>query len=84
VSALTDTGKYKLEDIIKEVATGTHYDPMELIPIYDAYNAARLDERCSTSRLRNAIRSRLIEEELFVLVADVTLDENSPVGIDSD
>ena len=84
VPALTDTGKYKLDDIILEVATGTHYDSMELIPIYDAYNAARLDKGCSTSRVLDAIRSRLTEDELLVLVADVTLDENTPVGIDSD
>jgi len=84
VKELTDTGKYKLEDIITEVATGTHYDSSDLIPIYDAYNAARLDKGCSTSRLLDAIRSRLTEDELFALVADVKLDENAPFCIDSD
>jgi len=79
-----DTGKYKLDDIIKEVATGTYYDSSELIPIYDAYNAATLAEGCSAWRLRDAIRSRLTQDNLIDLVADVTLDENAPIWIDSD
>jgi len=81
---MTDTGKYKLEDIITQVATGTHYDSSEPIPVYDAYNAAVLEEGCSASRLRDAIHSRLTQDKLSTLVADVTLDENAPLCIDSD
>jgi len=79
-----DTGKHKLDDIIKEVATGTHYESSELIPIYDAYNAATLNQGGSAWRLRDAIRSRLTQDDLIALVADVTLDENAPLWIDSD
>ena len=41
-----DTGKYKLDDIIKGVMTGMYYDRSALIPIYDAYNAVRLIKLC--------------------------------------
>ena len=37
-----DTGKHKLDDIIKGVTTGMYYDVSVLIPIYTAYNAVVL------------------------------------------
>ena len=82
----TDTGKYKLDDMIEKIATGTLYDPNDLIPIYDAYNAAEhpLEEGCSAWRLRGAIHSRLTRDDLDGKVADVTLDENAPISLDSD
>ena len=80
VSKQDDTGKYSLEEIIEEIATGMDYDP----PIYDAYNAVTLSEECSASKLRDAIRSRLTQDKLFTLVTDVTMDENEPVWIDSE
>jgi len=55
-----------------------------LIPIYDAYNAVTLEEGYSAWNLRDAIRSRLTQDNLIALVADVTLDENEPIWIDSD
>jgi len=79
-----DTGKYKLDEIIEEIVTGMDYDPGELIPIYDAYSAVTLSEGCSAWKLRDAIRSRLTQDDLIPLVADVTLDENEPIWIDSD
>jgi len=79
-----DTGKYSLEEIIEEIAKVMDFEVSALIPIYDAYNAVTLSEECSASKLRDAIRSRLTQDRLFALVADVTLDENVPVWIDSD
>jgi len=60
-----DTGKHKLDDIIKGVMTGMHYERSALIPIYDAYNAVKLTKGCTAWQLRDAIRSRLIQENLI-------------------
>ena len=70
-----DTGKRKLHDIIKRITTGMDYDRTKLIPIYNAYNAVRLAEGCSAIKLREAIRSRLMQENLIPPVAGVSLDE---------
>jgi len=70
-----DTGKHKLDDIIEGVLTGVYYDRSALIPIYDAYNAVQLTPGCTAWQLREAIRSRLIQENLIPLVAVVSLDE---------
>ena len=70
-----DTGKHKLDDIIKGVVTGMYYDRSALIPIYDAYNAVKLTKWCSAWKLREAIRSRLIQDNLIHPVAAVRLDE---------
>ena len=75
---MTDTGKYKVDDIIQKVATGTLYDPNMLVPIYDAYKASNAQAGCTASRLRDAIHSRLTRENLIGLVAADTLDENAP------
>jgi len=79
-----DTGKHKLDDIIEGVSTGMYYEPSALIPIYHAYNAVTLAKGCSASKLRDAFRLRLTQDNLIPLVADVTLDENEPIWIDSD
>ena len=84
VSKQDDTGKYRLEEIIEEIATGMDFEVSALIPIYESYNAVTLSEDCSAGKLRDAIRSRLTQDKLFALVTDVTLDENAPVWIDSD
>jgi len=60
-----DTGKHKLDDIIEGVLTGVYYDRSALIPIYDAYNAVQLTPECTAWQLREAIRSRLIQENLI-------------------
>ena len=60
-----DTGKHKLDDIIKGVMTGMYYERSALIPIYDAYNAVQLTKGCTAWQLRAAIRSRLIQENLI-------------------
>jgi len=70
-----DTGKHKLDDIIKGVMTGMYYDRSALIPIYDAYNAVKLTKWGSAWKLREAIRSRLIQDNLIPPVATVRLDE---------
>ena len=70
-----DTGKYKLDDIIKGVMTGMYYDRSALMPIYDAYNAVKLTKWYLAWKLREAIRSRLIQDNLIPLVAVVRLDE---------
>jgi len=70
-----DTGKHKLDDIIKGVMTGMYYDRSALMPIYDAYNAVKLTKWYLAWKLREAIRSRLIQDNLIPLVAVVRLDE---------
>jgi len=62
VDKLTDTGKYKVEEMIQQIATGTNYECKDLIPILDAYNASDLDEGHTAWRLRAAIRSRLTQD----------------------
>jgi len=62
VDKLTDTGKYKVDDMIQQIATGTNYECKDLIPILDAYNASNLDEGHTAWRLRAAIRSRLTQD----------------------
>jgi len=84
VSKQDDTGKYRLEEIIEEIATDMDFEVSALIPIYESYNAVTLSEECSAWKLRDAIRSRLTQDKLFTLVTDVTLDENEPVWIDSE
>ena len=60
------------------------FEVSALIPIYESYNAVVLAAGCSASKLRDAIRSRLTQDNLFTLVTDVILDENEPVWIDSE
>jgi len=84
VDKLTDTGKYKVDDMIQKVATGAHYDSKDLIPICDAYNASVLEKGSTAWRLRGAIRSRLAQDALDGKVADVTLDANAPISLDSE
>jgi len=73
-----------VDQIIVKIATGMDFDVAALIPIYEFYTAADVSEGHSASKLRDSIRSRLIENQLFHLVTDVTLDENESVVIDSD
>jgi len=84
VSQLDDTGKYRLEEIIEVIATGMDLEVSDLIPIYESYNAVVLAAGRSASKLRDAIRSRLTQDELYALVTDVALDENETILIDSD
>jgi len=60
-----DTGKHKLDNIIEQIMTGMDYNHSALIPIYDAYNAVQLTKGCTAWQLREAIRSRLIQENLI-------------------
>ena len=76
VHKLTDTGKYKVDDMIQKIATGTNYDCKDLIPILVAYNASNLDEGTTTWRLRAAIRLRLTQDAREAKAAAVTLDAN--------
>ena len=43
-----------------------------------------MSEGDSASKLRDAIRKRLLEKDLYDLVTDVALDENETILIDSD
>jgi len=60
------------------------FEVSALIPIYESYNAVVLAAGCSASKLRDAIRSRLTQDELYALVTDVVLDENESILIDSE
>ena len=82
VHKLTDTGKYKVDDMIQKIATGTNYDCKDLIPICDAYNASDLDVGHTAWRLRAAIRSRLSQDAGEGKAAAVTLDANAPISLD--
>jgi len=69
VSLLEDTGKYRLEEIIAEIERGMDFDANALIPIYESYLASNLSDENTASKLRDAIRSRLIEDDLFCLTS---------------
>ena len=58
-----DTGKHNLDEVIEGVLTGTHYDRSALKPIYDAYQSINLAKGCSAWKLREAIGSRLLQED---------------------
>ena len=62
VDKRTDTGPYKVVDMINQIATSKTYECKELIPILDAYNKAQLDKGCTADKLRDAIRSRLARD----------------------
>jgi len=81
VELLEDTGQYSLVEILAKIATGMEFDIDKLIPIYEAF--ANVGEGHS-AKLRDAIGLRLMEKGLFGLVADIALDENVPVVIDTD
>jgi len=81
---LDDTGQHTLDEIIAKIATGTDFEVAELIPIYESYTANNVSEGDSASKLRDAIRKRLLEKDLYDLVTDVALDENESVVSDSD
>jgi len=82
VDKLTDTGKYKVEEMIQQIATGTNYECKDLIPILVAYNASNLDEGTTTWRLRAAIRLRLTQDAREAKAAAVTLDVNVSKNVD--
>ena len=85
VDKLTDTGKYKVEEMIQQIATGTNYECKDLIPILDAYNAATLEKGCTAWRLRDAIRSRLAQDASDAReakAAAVTRDANGSKNVD--
>jgi len=94
VKQLAGTGKYKVDDMIQKIATGTNYDSKALIPICDAYNASVLDVGHTAWRLRAAIRLRLAQDAPDGKVAAVTLDAsvdapdgkdaNAPISLDSE
>ena len=85
VDKLTDTGQYKVADMIHQIATGETYECKDLIPILDAYNAAELDKGCTAGRLRDAIRSRLAQDASDAReakAAAVTRDANGSKNVD--
>jgi len=84
VALLDVTGQHTLEQIIAKIATDMDFQVTALIPIYESYYAADVAAGHSASKLRDAIRSRLIEKQLFDVVTDIALDENESVVIDSD
>jgi len=85
VDKLTDTGQYKVDDMIDQIATGTNYECKDLIPILDAYDAAELDEGCTAWKLRDAIRTRLAQDASDAReakAAAVTRDANGSKNVD--
>ena len=67
VTMLDDTGQHTLDEIIAKIATGTDFEVAELIPIYESYTANNVSEGDSASKLRDAIRKRLQEKDLYDL-----------------
>jgi len=81
VDPLYDTGQYSMEVILEKIATGTDFSMVELIPIYKAFSQVGAGH---SAQLRDAIGSRLQQEDMFGLVSDVALVAPESVEMEPD
>jgi len=73
VDGLNDTGAHSLAEILVKIETGTDFDTKALVPIYEAYSAAKLGAGTS-AKLRDAIGLRLEKAQLAPVVIDLDSD----------
>jgi len=82
VDPRSDTGTHKVEDMIRQIATGKTFQCTDLIPILDAYNACDLKKGHTAWDLRTALRSRLTKDATETKAAAVARDTNGSNDVD--
>ena len=68
-----DTGAHSMEEVLAKIETGTDFDVEALLPIYEAYCAAKVGDGTSAT-LRDAIGLRLGKAKLEPVVIDLDTD----------
>jgi len=64
-----DTGAHSMEEVLAKIETGTDFDVEALLPIYEAYCAAKVGDGTS-AKLRDAIGLRLGKAKVEPIVID--------------